>query len=178
MMKKADEKVKGVLCFPIVESTEKKIGDVNKLEAAVIQNGVVFMKSEMTALEVVETITELKNIAEELFVTLAKSAGICGESECPYECVYETEAAVDIKLPQFLLEDANIPKDAKLCAYTNSESGEIVVMEAEYKHDLSDIPKEMVQTLKEIGICICELNRLIMSEQIIYKKNGSEVSSK
>ncbi len=158
--------IKGFLCLPITEEAEKKIGDVGKLEATTIKNGLVFMKSEMTAMEVVETLKELKQVVEELYFTLADADGICECCDCPAE----TEDSVSIKLPQFILEDAGIPKDAKLCAYTNEGSGEVTVIEAEYKHDLSDIPKDILQMLKAMGVCMAGLNNRLMSEEIIYGK--------
>ena len=55
-MKEMKEKVKGFLCLPITEATEMKVGEVGMLEATVIQNGLVLMKSQMTAMEVIKTI--------------------------------------------------------------------------------------------------------------------------
>lgn len=164
--KKTKPNVKGFLCLPITEAAEKKIGDVGKLEATTIKNGLVFMKSEMTAMEVVETLEGLKDVVEELYITLADAPGICERCDCSAE----TEDAVSIKLPEFILEDAGIPKDAKLCAYTNEDSGEVTVVEAEYKHDLSDVPKDILQVLKAMGVCMAGLNKRLMSEEIIYGK--------
>lgn len=158
--------IKGFLCLPITEEAEKKIGDVGKLEATTIKNGLVFMKSEMTAMEVVETLKGLKQVVEELYFTLADAHDICECCDCPAE----TEDAVSIRLPQFILDDAGIPKDAKLCAYTDEGSGEVTVIEAEYKHDLSDVPKDILQMLKAMGVCMAGLNNRLMSEEIIYGK--------
>ncbi|HEX3027915.1 MAG TPA: hypothetical protein VHT34_01095 [Clostridia bacterium] len=163
-MEKTKQKVKGFLCLPITELVEKKIGDVGKLEATTIKNGLVLLKSEMTAIEVVETLQGLKEVVEELYITLAGTPGICQCCDC------QTEDAVSIRLPEFILEDAGIPKDAKLCAYTSEDSGEVTVVEAEYKHDLSDVPKDILQILKEMGVCMAGLNNRLMSDEIIYGK--------
>ncbi len=165
-MKQEKQKVKGILCLPITEEAEKKVGDAGKLEATVVKNGVVLLKSQMTAMEVVETIEGIYKVLEELYVTLVEAAGICEEDSSKTE----TEDAVGIKLPEFILEEAGIPKDAKLCAYTTEDSGEVTVMEAEYEHDLSDIPKDALQVLKDIGVCMSGLNECLMSEKIIYGK--------
>lgn len=163
-MEKTKQKVKGFLCLPITELAEKEIGDVGKLEATTIKNGLVLLKSEMTAIEVVETLVGLEKVSKELYLTLAETAGVCEN----YSCRTETEDAVSIRLPEFILEDAGIPKDAKLCAYTSEDSGEVTVVEAEYKHDLSDVPKDILQILKEMGVCMAGLNNRLMSEEIIY----------
>ena len=165
-MKQEKQKVKGILCLPITEEAEKKIGDAGKLEATVVANGVVLLKSQMTAMEVVKTIEGVYEVLEELYFTLAKAAGICEDDSGQTE----TEDAVAIKLPEFILEEAGIPKDAKLCAFTTEDSGEITVMEAGYKYDLSDVPKESIQVLKDIGVSLPGLNECLMSERIIYGK--------
>ena len=163
-MKNMKEKVKGFLCLPITEATEMKVGEVKRLEATVIQNGLVLMKSQMTAMDVLETLEGMEDVIDALYFTLAKAAGVCGKQDCNSE----TEDAVGIKLPDFILEDAGISKDAKLCAYTNEGSGEVTVMEAEYKHDLSDVPKDTLHILKAMGVCLSGLNECLMSEAIIY----------
>ena len=84
------------------------------------------------------------------------------------ECCEEVEEAVNIKLPDFLLEEAGIPKNAKLCACTEENSGVVKVMEAEYKHDLSDAPEDVLQKLKSLGVSLSKLNKSLMSEEIVY----------
>ena len=165
-MKKSEQKVKGFLCLPITESAERKIGDVGLLEASIIKSGVVLTKSQMTAIDVLETIDGLEEILKELYNALVGATGICCE-DCDQD---ETEDAVTIKLPEFILEEAGIPKDAKLCAFTTEASGEVTVMEADYKHDLTDVPEDMLRLLKDIGVCLSCLNECLISERIIYGK--------
>ena len=71
-MKRLEQKVKGFLCLPITESAERKIGDVGMLEATIIKSGVVLTKSQMTAMDVLNTIEGLEEILKEL-ETLFKS---------------------------------------------------------------------------------------------------------
>ena len=165
-MKKSEQKVKGFLCLPITESAERKIGDVGLLEASIIKSGVVLTKSQMTAMDVLETIEGLEEILKELYNALVGATGICCE-DCDQD---ETEDAVTIKLPEFILEEAGIPKDAKLCAITTEASGEVTVMEADYKHDLTVVPEDMLRLLKDIGVCLSCLNECLISERIIYGK--------
>jgi hypothetical protein len=167
-MKKSEQKVKGFLCLPITESVERKIGDVGKLEATPIKSGIVLIKSEMTAMDVLETIEGLEEILKELYNSIISETSSCSE-DCDQE---ETEDAVSIKLPEFILEEAGIPKDAKLCAFTTESSGEVTVVEAEYKHDLTDVPKDMIGLLKDIGVCLSCLNDCLVSERILYGKKN------
>ena len=57
-----------------------------------------------------------------------------------------------------------------LCAITTEASGEVTVMEADYKHDLTVVPEDMLRLLKDIGVCLSCLNECLMSERIIYGK--------
>ena len=165
-MKKINKNIKGLLCLPITETAEKEIGDVGKLEAAVVKNGVILMKSTMSAMEVIEMLETLRKIAKELLLSITSATGICEDCDgCS-----ELEEAVNIKIPEFLLEEAGIPLKAKLCAFTDEDSGEVKVREAEYKHDLSDVPENVLNTIKSMGICLSELNECLMSEEIIYGK--------
>ena len=165
-MKRQEEKVKGFLCLPITESAERKIGEVGMLEASIIKSGIVLTKYQMTAMDVLETIEGLEGILKELYDALIDGTGIyCEDIDQD-----ETEEATSIKLPEFILEEAGIPKDAKLCAFTTEASGEVTVIEAEYKHDISDVPEDMLMLLKDIGVCTSCLNECLMSERIIYGK--------
>lgn len=163
-MKKVNENIRGLLCLPITEAAEKEIGDVEKLEATVVKNGVLLMKSTMSAMEVIELLEALRKVEKELLYRITSATGIC--EDC--ECCDELEEAVNIKIPDFLLEEAGIPLKAKLCAFTDEDSGEVKVMEAEYKHDLSDVPENVLNIIKSMGICLSELNKCLMSEEIIY----------
>lgn len=165
-MNQNEQMVKGFLCLPITESAEKKIGDVSKLEANLIKGGVVFMKAQMTALEVIETLDALSEIVNELYDVLLSEIGICHD-DCDH---IDPEEALSIKLPEFLLEEAGIAKKAKLCAHTTEGSGEVIVIEADYCHDLSDVPPEMLSALKDMGACMATLNDHIVNETIIYGK--------
>lgn len=165
-MKRLEQAVKGYLCLPITESAERKIGDVGMLEATIIKSGVVLTKSEMTVMDVLETIEGLEEILKELYNALVGATGICSE-DCDSA---ETEDSIGIKLPDFILEEAGISKDAKLCAFTTEASGEVTVMEAEYKHDLTDVPEDMLRLLKDIGVCLSCLNECLVTERIIYGK--------
>ena len=93
-MKEMKEKVNGFLCLPITEATERKVGEVGKLEATVIQNGLVLMKSQMTAMEVIKTIEGLEDAIDALCFTLARAVGVCSGQGCQAE----TMDAVGIKL--------------------------------------------------------------------------------
>lgn len=116
------------------------------------------------AMELIKVAEGLKNLSEELIVHLA---GICGRC---HDCSYcdRFEEYDEIIVPDYLLEEAGIPKDAKLCACTEEDSGEIIVMQADYDYDIADVPKFVIDIFEMSGICIRELEERIMMEDIVY----------
>lgn len=114
----------------------------------------------------------------------------CEESECseacdflngckdsPAECVMHCElcqglldGSGEVHVPDYLLEDAGIPTDAKLEAYADEDSGEITVVEADIQQDITDVPPAIVAILAKSGVCLAELDELIMLEEIVYGK--------
>ncbi|WP_312833452.1 hypothetical protein [Sedimentibacter saalensis] len=135
-----------------------------EIEFNTLENAVVAMKTTMNAIELIKVAEGLKNLSEELIVHLA---GICGRC---HDCSYceRFEEFDEIIVPDYLLEEAGIPKDAKLCACTEEDSGEIIVMQADYDYDIADVPKFVIDIFEMSGICIRELEERIMVEDIVY----------
>lgn len=135
-----------------------------EIEFNTLENAVVAMKTTMNAMELIKVAEGLKNLSEELIVHLA---GICGRC---HDCSYceRFEEYDEIIVPDYLLEEAGIPKDAKLCACTEEDSGEIIVMQADYDYDIADVPKFVIDIFEMSGICIRELEERIMVEDIVY----------
>jgi hypothetical protein len=114
----------------------------------------------------------------------------CKESECseacaflngckdsPADCVMPCELCQglldgngEVHVPNYLLEEAGIPTDAKLEAYADEDSGEITVMEADIQQDITDVPPGIVAILAKSGVCLAKLDELIMLEEIVYGK--------
>ena len=135
-----------------------------EIEFNTLENAVVAMKTTMNAMELIKVAEGLKNLSEELIVHLAEICGKC------HDCSYceRFEEYDEIIVPDYLLEEAGIPKDAKLCACTEEDSGEIIVMKADYDYDIADVPKFVIDIFEMSGICIRELEERIMMEDIVY----------
>ena len=155
--------------------------DKDTLELHAGQNALVFMKDKMTALEVANAIQSLSALAADLTVVLASACGLCdncGEGcadDCPAGCVSACSLCHDlldesqtVRIPGYLLEEAGIPVDAKLEAYTDKDSGQITVVEADVQQDITDVPPGILTVLAQSGVCLAELDELIMLDSIIY----------
>ena len=155
--------------------------DKDTLELHAGQNALVFLKDKMTVLEVANAIQSLSALAADLTVVLASACGLCDncgegcEDGCPAGWVAGCSLCHDlldesqtVRIPGYLLEEAGIPADAKLEACTDEDSGEITVTEADIQQDITDVPPGILAVLAQSGVCLAELDELIMQEEIIY----------
>ena len=82
-------------------------------------------------------------------------------------CQSLLDGSGEIHVPAYLLEEAGIPTDAKLEAFPDDE-GAIVVAAADVQQDITDVPPGIVAILAKSGVCLAELDELIMLEEIVY----------
>jgi len=158
----------------------------NMLELHAGEDVLVILKDQMTAIELAHVISMLSEMATDLTVTLAKACGRCnhcneeddgtGEND-PAQWVESCSLCRDllddsqnIHIPGYLLEEAGISSSAKLEASADRDDGEITVTEAENQYDISDVPPGILTVLAQSGICLAELDELIMAEEIVYGK--------
>lgn len=124
---------------------------------------VVLTKAKMTAMDMVKTIATLAEVTQNLLATLAKNCGTC--EDCGHCEEMDTE---NIKLPDYMLEVAGIPKHAKLIAFAEENSGIVRVEQAEYDHDIADILEDIRELLSNYGICMGELDALLVKGELLH----------
>ena len=66
--------------------------------------------------------------------------------------------------------------DSKLAYEVDKESGEIRVVEAGYRYDLSDIPRILLDTFRECGICLSDLDEKLKAEEAVYGVDTAEAA--
>jgi hypothetical protein len=103
------------------------------------------------------------------FLNGCKDSPADGVMHCEL-CQGLLDGSGDVHVPDYILEEAGIPTDAKLEAYADEDSGEITVVEADIQQDITDVPPGIVAILAKSGVCLAELDELIMLEEIVYGK--------
>ena len=127
-----------------------------------LDHAVVVLEEAMTAEEMVRTIHSLKDLASDLLVHLAKVCGPCEHCETPCPCL---QAEKQVPVPEELLKQAGIPKGAKLDVF--AENGRLTISAADAP-DLRDVPPEMLDLLRQSGVCLDALEELMIEEAVVY----------
>ena len=154
--------------------------DVKSGLALAIAPGVLVLHNKkMTAMNLVNAITTFSELGADLTAKLAKACGFCdncgdiGKStpaswaaECDL-CAELLDTKYDIRVPDYLREEAGINSKAKLSAETDEESGEIILSEAGYDYDISDVPPELLEVFRLSGVCLGELDEALRLERKI-----------
>ena len=58
--------------------------------------------------------------------------------------------------------------DCKLACEVNPENGAIHVVEADYRYDLTNVPPTLLDTFRECGICLNDLETKLKEEVVVY----------
>ena len=69
----------------------------------------------------------------------------------------EGEIRPEVSVPLQVLEEAGADPDCKLAYDVDPESGEIRIVEADYRYDLTDVPPTLLATFRECGTCLNDL---------------------
>lgn len=164
------------------------LADAGVMDVITGDNVCVIVNGEMTVLELVKVIDTLSALASDLTVILAQACGLCDNCGDVYNCKDSDDCqevlkrwvahcelcqslldgSDDIYIPDYILEEAGIPTDAKLEAYANEDSGGITVVEADIQEDITDVPSGILAILASAGICLAKLDELIMLEEVVY----------
>jgi len=148
---------------PILEGSG--IAEAKCAELHQLRHCVAVLQGKMTAYELIETIESLSGLVESLTAHLNDVCGICGGCDA---CNDTLEGEQEIKIPPALLDELDIPRDAKLEAYADTDESLILVGRANYEHDISDVPDDLLEMLVTAGVCVSELEEHLMEDDVIY----------
>lgn len=157
------------LTVPSSVLEETGIAACGSAEARTFSHGVVLIKDKLTAMEMIESIDELRAVADGLVSKLLELCGPCHEcGECPDDG-YDGEEG-SIRLPARLLEKAGIAPEAKLNAIADPATGFVVISKADFKNELSDVPIDLFDELVADSICLAALDKLLKKGGVVYGK--------
>ena len=123
---------------------------------------IVLTKAKMTAMDMVKTIDSMSTLLYSLVDALAECCGECDGCDHCDDLDFEP-----IHLPDEVLELAGIPIGTKLAAFVEEDAGVVHIEPAEYEYDISNVPPHLLATFSDYGICLGELDALLMENEVL-----------
>lgn len=148
-------------------------GEHEAAEYHTLQDAVVVLKKQMSALELIRAAWSLQRLCAELCTHLALLCDPCGAcAECDKEdgnaCSYSPlDFALDFDIPDELREQAGIPENAPVHVEL-LEDGEFTVGVNHGDPCLWDVPAPLMKGLLGAGICPAVLEELLKTGALIY----------
>lgn len=130
---------------------------------------------KMIAMELIHTAESLQGVAADLLAALGAACGQCDGCQVEMLCdLMEGEIRPAVSIPDYVLEEPSLDPDYKLTFAVNAEDGRVQITEADHRFDLTDLPPELVHTLRESKVCLADLEEKLMQEEVVYGAEFAE----
>ncbi|MBD5153527.1 MAG: hypothetical protein HDT15_00210 [Oscillibacter sp.] len=161
-----------------ISATDIEAANLNewqRLELHLLDQAAVVIPGEMTVMEVVRTAESLQGLASDLLATIGEACEKCDSCNVELLCnLMKGEIRREVSIPLEVLEEAGADSDCKLACEVDPESGTIHVVEADYRYDLTDVPPSLLDTFRECGICLNDLETKLKEEAVVYGAEEDE----
>lgn len=140
-----------------------------RLELHLLDQTAVVIPGQMTVMELLRVTEALQSLASDLLAALCAACEQCNNCEMDEPCdQMKGEVHSEVSVPGYLLEELGLEPDTKLAYEADPESGAIHIVEADYRFDLTDIPVPLLDTLRECGVCMSDLEDKLVQEDVVY----------
>ena len=140
-----------------------------RLELHLLDQTAVVIPGQMTVMELLRVTEALQSLASDLLAALCAACEQCNNCEMDEPCdQMKGEVHSEVSVPGYLLEELGLESDTKLAYEADPESGAIHIVEADYRFDLTDIPAPFLDTLRECGVCMSDLEGKLVREDVVY----------
>ena len=140
-----------------------------RLELHLLDQTAVVIPGQMTVMELLRVTEALQSLASDLLAALCAACEQCNNCEMDEPCgQMKGEVHSEVSVPGYLLEELGLESDTKLAYEADPESGAIHIVEADYRFDLTDIPAPFLDTLRECGVCMSDLEGKLVQEDVVY----------
>ena len=123
-----------------------------RLELHLLDQTAVVFPGQMTVMELLRTVEALQSLASDLLAALCAACEQCNNCEMDEPCgQMKGEVHPEVEVPDYLVE-------------------------ADYHFDLTDIPAPLLDTLRECGVCMSDLEDKLVQEDVVYGTTETENS--
>ena len=158
-----------------VDFEAANLNEWERLELHLLDQAAVVIPMEMTIMEVIRTAESLQGLASDLLAAIGATCEKCDGCNVELLCnLMKGEIRPEVSIPPEVLEEAGADPDCKLACEVDPESGVIHVVEADYRYDLTDVPPTLLDTFRECGICLNDLEEKLKGEVVVYGAEADE----
>ena len=153
------------------------LNEWERLELHLLDQAAVVIPGVMTIMEVIRTVEALQGLASELLAAIGGAYEKCDGCQVELQCdLMKGEIRPEVSIPSQVLEEAGVDPDSKLAYEVDPESGEIRIVEADYRYDHSDVFQTLMDTFLECGICLADLDEKLKAEEAVYGADTAEAA--
>ena len=154
------------------------LNEWERLELHLLDQAAVVIPGVMSVMEVIRTAEALQDLASKLLTSIGTACEKCDGCKVELLCgLMKGKLHPEVSVPFQVLEESGVDPDCKLAYEVDSESGEIRIVEADYRYDLSDISPTLLDTFRECGICLEDLEEKLKEEEAVYGVDETETKS-
>ena len=137
--------------------------DAKLISMVQLNGGILLMPESVSTYQLLMLIDALNEQACEFLEAVAAE---CGPAETEHRDMTLDEVLREftVAVPNWAREKAGITVDTKLDCEASEDAGVIAVYPASYKHDLTDVPRSILQCLLASGHSLYALNDILTAE--------------
>lgn len=174
-MKKILEQYPAEVYISAADLEHANLSEWNRLELHLLNQVAAVLPGQMTAMELIRTVESLQKLSAELLTALGSACEKCDGCNVELFCdLMKGDIRPEVSIPIDILMQSNLDPDCKLTYEIDSETGAVSVVEADHRFDLTDIPRELLDTIRESGICLDDLDEKLKAETIVYGVDRAE----
>ena len=137
--------------------------DAKLISMVQLNGGILLMPESVSAYQLLMLVDALNKLACDFLEAVAIECGPA-EEEHRDMTLDEVLSEFAVAVPDWARESAGIAKNAKLECYTDDGSGAVLVQKASHRHDLTDIPRSILQCFLASGRSLHALNEILTAE--------------
>lgn len=137
--------------------------DAKLISMVQLNGGILLMPESVSTYQLLMLIDALNEQACEFLEAVAAECGPA-EEEHRDMTLDEVLREFTVAVPDWAREKAGITADTKLDCEASEDAGVIAVYPASYRHDLTDVPRSILQCLLASGHSLYALNDILTAE--------------
>ena len=137
--------------------------NVKLISIVQLNGGILLMPESVSTYQLLMLVDALNELACDFLEAVAIECGPA-EEEHRGMTLDEVLSEFAVAVPDWAREKAGITADTKLDCEASEDAGVIAVYSASYKHDLTDVPRSILQCLLASGHSLYALNDILTAE--------------